>query len=141
MKRLLIAGLTAVGVVAAGGVAWAMLGGTIVLPDISQGFAQGGGGGGCQTSSVTFTVPDPTWSNTAGDWMVSTIGYSGISTVCVNLGTADLQLTLTADNQQNAAATATATNMGSSSGTLTLSSAVPFDTATSGDYYYLVKDN
>ena len=140
MKKTLAIGLTTVAVVAAGGVAWAALGGFVSVPDVVQGVATGGGGGSCQVTSVTFTVPTPTWDNTMGDYAVTTIGYSGITTQCVNLGTADLVLNLTNGGTQSLA-TATASNMSSASGTLTLSTAVSFDDASSGTYNYLVKDN
>lgn len=140
MKRSIIVGAVIGTVAVAGaGVAWAVLSGVVVVPDAIQGIATGGGANSCQTGAVTFTVPDPTWSNSAGDYTVSTIGYSGINTQCVNLGTADLILNIT-DGSPTSLANATATNMSSSSGTLTLSTPIPFDDATTGTYRYLVKD-
>ena len=140
MRKTLAVGLTAGVALAAGGVAWAVLGGFVAVPDVVQGIATGGGSGSCQGNAVTFTVPDPTWDNSMGDYAVTQVAYSGISTQCVNLGTADLVLNLTNGSTQSIA-TATASNMSAATGTLTLSTAVSFDDATSGTYNYLVKDN
>ncbi len=140
MRTKLVIGLTVGGLVAATGVAWAVLGGVLITPDAVQGIVTGGGSGSCQNSGVTFTVPDPTWSNTDGDYVVASIGYSGIATACVSLGTADLVLNIT-DGSPTSIATATASNLSSANGTLTLSTAISFDEATTGQYRYLVKDN
>lgn len=140
MKRAAVAGLTAAGVLAAGGVAWAVLGGSLLVPDAVQGVIQGGGSGSCQTGGLTFTIPSPTWDNQMGDYAITTVAYSGVSTQCVNLGTADLIVNLV-NGGTNSIATATASNMSSATGTLTLNNAVSFDDATSGTWNYLVKDN
>lgn len=140
MRKKLAVGVVAAVAVAGGGVAWAALGGFLVTPNLVQGLVVGSGSVSCQTGGVTFTVPTPTWSNTAGDYMVSTLNYSGINTTCVNLGTADLVLNITSGGT-NSLANATATNMSTAAGTLNLSTAIPYDDAVSGRYVYFVKDN
>jgi hypothetical protein len=140
MRKRVIAGVATVGIVGAGAVAWAALGGIVNVPDVVQGIAQGGGASSCQTTAVTFDVPEPTWNNSLGTYAVSTIGFSGITSACVTLGTADLLLTLTNNNGQTIYATATASNMSATSGTLNLSQPVPFDLATSGSFNYLVRN-
>lgn len=139
MKKKLVAAVAGFGVVATAGAAWAFLGGQVVVPDGIQGLVQGSGPVSCQTGGVTFTVPDPVWNSSAQDYVVSTIGYSGITTACVNLGTADLLLNVTSGGAT--VTSAQATNMSSASGTLTLTTPLDFDTATSGQYNYFVRDN
>lgn len=127
-----------IALVAAGGVAWAALGGVVYLPDVVQGLATPNGGNSCQTSALSFTVPTPTWDATLGDYAVTTLDYSGVSQICQNQGTADLQVRLV--NANNTLATATALNLQTNGGTLTLSQAVTYDAATSADYVYLVSN-
>jgi hypothetical protein len=88
---------------------------------------------------VTFTVPEPTFDNTLGKYQISTLGYSGITTTCQNLETADLDVRL----WRNGAtlASGSASNMTSGSGTITLSNSVDFDDAVNAQFIYLVKDN
>lgn len=139
MKKKLVTGLVAVGVVGSAGIAYATIGGFLNLPGIVQGIATGNGSNSCQTGPVTFTVPDPTWSNSASDYIVSSLDYSGISTPCVTLATADLEVQVLAAGQS--VASATASNMQASTGTLTLSSPVPYGQMQAATVNYLVKDN
>ena len=140
MKKKLVGALVAGGTLVTASTAWALLSGVLVTPDVVQGLINGGGSGSCQTGGITFTVPEPTWSNTDGDYMISAIAYSQIAAACVTLGTADLVLNIT-DGSTNSIANATATDMGNTSGNLTLSNSITFDEATTGQYFYLVKDN
>lgn len=139
-RKKLTAALATVGVLAVGGVAFAALSGLVVVPDVITGLAQGPGAVSCQGSSVTFTVPDPTWNPSLGEYAVTTIDYSNIATTCVNLGTADLVLTITPANTSTVLALGTATDMGASAGSITLSQALPFDTAAGADFQYLVRN-
>mgnify|MGYP000597852771 CR=1 FL=1 len=125
-----------VALLAAGGVAWAALGGVVYLPDVVQGIATGNGGNSCQTSALSFTVPTPTWSNSLQDYAVSTVDYSGVTQICQNQATADLELRLVVNN--STVATASAANLQTVGGTLTLSQEVTYDAATSADFVYLV---
>jgi hypothetical protein len=139
MKKRIIAGVTTVGIVGAAGVAFAALGGFLNVPDAVQGLVSGNGAASCQTNGVTFTVPDPTWNNTLGTYEVSTLGYSGISTTCQNLGTADLDVRVW--NGSVTLASGVVSNMVSGSGVISLSNPVEFDAAVNANYIYLVKDN
>ena len=142
MKRRTIGITTAVAALgaAAGGVAYAVIGGTLAVPDLSIGLVTGQGSNSCQTTAITFTVPSPTWSNVVGDYVVSSIDYSGITTPCVNLGTADLTLNITASGGTNSLTNATALNMSNASGTLILSTAITYSDATTGRYNWTVKN-
>lgn len=140
MKKKIIVTAAVGGTLAISGIAWATLSGVLVTPDVVQGLINGGGSGSCQTGGITFTVPEPTWSNSDGDYMVSDIAYSQIAAACVTLGTADLVLNIT-DGSTNSIANATASDMGNTSGNLTLSNSITFDEAVTGQYFYLVKDN
>ena len=140
MKRKLVAVAIVVPTVAVAGVAWALIGGIINVPAIAQGFIPGSGAQGCQTSGVTFDIPDPTWDNTAGTYVVTTVDYSGITANCVSLGTADLNLTLTGGANPNPIATGNASNMGATSGTLTLDNPVEFDLIATANFNFIVKD-
>lgn len=131
---------TVVGSVAVAGVAWAALTATITVPAISTGFGTAPGSSSCQTAPVTFEVPSPTWSPQLGDYAVSSIAFGSITSTCVNIGTADLILTVTMPNSNAQIATGTASNLSSSSGTITLSNAIPFELASEADYYFLVRN-
>ena len=134
-----IATAVPVAVIASGGIAWAILSGTVVLPDVSQGVASTVGGGSCQgATSVNFTVPTPTWDNAGAEYVVSTLNYSNISTPCVNLGTADLQVYVTANGAT--IGSATASNLSSATGTLTLSQPIAYADITTASYSYLVSE-
>jgi len=139
MRKRVITGLATVGIVATAGVAFAALGGILNVPNLVQGLVVGGGTTSCQTNAVTFTVPEPTFDNTLGKYQISTLGYSGITTTCQNLETADLDVRL----WRNGAtlASGSASNMTSGSGTITLSNSVDFDDAVNAQFIYLVKDN
>ena len=141
VKKLVVIPAVAVGDLAAGGIAWATLGGAITGTDVITGIATGTGSNSCQTGGLTFDVPSPTWNNSAGDYVVSTVDYSGIATACVNLGTADLIITVTANGSTQSIATATASNLSSATGTLSLSTPVSFDEITNGRIYYLVENS
>ena len=144
MKRRTIGIATAVVALGAAstGVAWAILGGTVTAADIAQGVASGGGSNSCQTGGLTFTVPSPTWSNSDGTYNVSTIDYSGLSAACVTLGTADIVLNLTASGQAGPSiASGTVTNATATTGTITLSTALSYDSAQSATYRYLVEND
>jgi len=138
MRKKVIAGVATVGIVGTAGMAFAALGGILNVPDVVQGLVSGGGASSCQTNAVTFTVPDPTFDNTLGKYQISTLGYSGITTTCQNLGTADLDVQLW---DGTTLSSGSAVDMTSSSGTITLSNSVDFDDAVNADYIYLVKDN
>lgn len=140
MKRVAIGAAIVVLVIGVAGVAWALLGGSVTSPDISIGRATGTGSTSCQTQAVNFDVPPPTWDSTLGDYAVTTVDYAGIESACVSLTTADLLLTITPSGGSTVLATASATDMSASSGTLTLSTAISFDDASTGSYEYLVKD-
>lgn len=139
-RKKLTAALATVGVLAVGGVAFAALSGLVVVPDVITGEATGPGATSCQNSGVTFTVPSPTWNPTQGAYAVTSIDYSGISSICVNLGTADMVLTITPPNASTVLASGTATNMGAATGSITLNQPLPFDTAAGASYEYLVRN-
>jgi hypothetical protein len=138
-RKKLIVPLVVVGTVTAVGVAFAAIGGFVQVPDAITGLATGGGSSSCQTTSITFTVPEPTFDATVNQYTVSTIDYSGISPACVTLGTADLIVTIT-NGGSTVYATATASNMNASFGTLNLSSDIEFEDATSASYNFLVRN-
>lgn len=138
-RKKLIVGLSVVGVVAATGVAIAAIAGFVQVPDAVTGIATGGGSNSCQSTPVTFIVPEPVYDNSLNEYAVGTIDYSGISATCVNLSTADLIVTVT-DGSSLVYATAAATNMTVNSGTLTLSQPIPFETAASASYVFLVRN-
>ena len=71
-KPLIIAGVVGGSIITAA-TAWALLGGTVLLPDAVEGLASAGGGGSCQTAALTFTVPDPTWDATQSAYVVSSL--------------------------------------------------------------------
>ena len=137
MKKLIAIPAVGMGVLAAGGIAWAALGGFVNVPDVIQGAATGQGASSCQTSALTFTLPEPTWDAATTDYVVTSISYSGISTPCVNLATVDLELRIVSGSQT--LATATEANLSSSSGSMSLTPAVSFDTAANAEFVYLVK--
>jgi len=139
MRKKVIAGVATVGIVAAAGVAFAALGGILNVPSAVQGFVTGNGASSCQTNAVTFTVPDPTFDSTLGKYQISTLGYSGITTACQALETADLDVHLWRNG--STLASGSAVDMKSGSGTITLSNSLDFDDAVSAQYIYLVKDN
>jgi hypothetical protein len=142
MKKLIVIPAVGVGILAAGGVAWAILGGTVTAADIAQGIASGGGSNSCQTGGLSFTVPAPTWSDSDGNYMVSTIDYSNLSSACVNLGTADIVLNLTASgNSGPSIASGTETDAQASTGTINLSTPLSYDAAQSATYRYLVENS
>lgn len=134
-KRYLVPAI-AVPAVFVGGVAWAALTGTVALPQVAQGIATPGSSGGCQTSSLAFTVPDPVWNNSASAYEVTTIDYAGIDSPCQNTG-ADLELKLV--DGSTTIASATDANLTTAGGTLTLSNPVSFDRISVADFVYLVK--
>lgn len=139
MRRLVIGAVAAGGVVAAGGIAWALLGGLVTVPQIAQGVATGGGANGCQTVPVNWQIPTPTWNATANDYVITQVSYSGVTNTCVTLGTADLIVNVVVGGQS--LANGSSLNMGASTGTITLSGPVPFDDASTAQYRYLVRDN
>lgn len=141
MKKKLITGITFIAVLGSAGIAWAFINGTVTVPDVVAGLASGGGANSCQTNPITFILPDPTWDQTMGEYTVNAIGYSGIDTACINLGTADLTLTITASGQTVALSTGTATDIGTSAGTISIVQAVPFDVAANSDYNFLVSNS
>lgn len=138
-KKTIFGGVIVTGLVASMGVAWATLSGILVVPDAISGAVQGNGASSCQTAAVTFTVPDPTFSVSSQDYVVSTIDYSGISTSCVQLGSADLLLNLTLGN--SGLTSGQISNLTASSGTINLEAEVPFSDVTSARFNYLVRDN
>lgn len=137
MKKKLIAPIALLATVGAAGAAFALLGGFVNVPNAVEGLAQGPGTSGCQTSSVNFEIPDPVWDASTTSWVVLSVDYAGITTACVNLGTADHDLRIV--NGNTTLASATATNMGATSGTMTLTPVVDFDALANADFVYLVK--
>jgi hypothetical protein len=138
MKKKIIGGIVAIGLIVSAGIAWAAIVGFVNVPDVVQGIASGTGSTSCQLTAITFDIPEPEWNVSLADYGVSTVDYGGISQTCQNLGTADLLLTVTDNN--NVIATGSALNMSSASGTITLSSPVIFDTAANADYNFLVRN-
>ena len=141
MNKKKVGIISAVGItaVAGAGVAFAAIAGFVQVPDAVTGFANGGGSNSCQTTAVTFVVPEPTFDSSVNQYTVSTIDYTGISATCISLGTADLLLTVT-NGSSLVYATASATNMNSGGGTLTLSANIEFEAATSADYNFLIRN-
>jgi hypothetical protein len=136
MKKKIIIPTVVVGGLAATGIAWAALTGTVALPQASQGTATPGAPAGCQTSSLAFTVPDPVWNNATGAYEIATIDYAGIDSACQNSG-ADLELHLV--NNGATLADASELNLTTAGGTLTLSAPVDFAEISVADFVYLVK--
>lgn len=143
MRKGVVFGISAAGAALLAGAAFAVVSGFVVTPDIDTGSVSGSGGSNsCQAGSgVTFTVPNPTWSDTLGDYAVSTINYSGITSTCTGLGTADLTLNITIPPATSSIANATASNISSATGSLTLSTPITYSDAANGDYNFIVKDN
>lgn len=139
MRKVAIVGLTAAAAVAGATVAWAVFTANIVVPAINTGQGTGVQPSSCQTSQITFTVPDPTFSASAGEYQITTLDYSGIDTACINLGTADLNVNMV--NGSTLLADGTASNMGAASGSITLSAPVEFDMAAQADYRFMVSNS
>jgi hypothetical protein len=139
-RKKIVAGVVVVGLVASAGVAFAAIAGFVQVPDAVTGFANGTGSTSCQTTAITFEVPEPTFDTSVNQYTVSTIDYSGISSTCVTLGTADLVVTVT-NGSSTVYATATASNMTLSTGTLTLSQDIEFEDSASASYNFLVRNN
>ena len=142
MKKRVIAGVATVGIVATAGVAWAVIQANLVIPGISQGVAQGGNPADCMGGqAVTLTVPDPVWSDAIGDYAVSTIDFSGITTSCVNLGTADIVLNMTDGASPASIASGFSNNLSATSGTITLDNTLTFNEAANAEFNYIVRNN
>lgn len=137
-RKALIVGIAG-GSILLAGAAWAAIGGFVQVPDAVTGLANGNGSASCQTSPITFDVPEPTFDTNTNRYVVSTVGYSGINTTCTILQTADLVVTIT-NGSSTVYATATASNMTSTNGTLNLSSDIEFEDAASADYNFLVRN-
>ena len=133
-RKILIASITG-GVIITASAAYALLGGSVALPDIAQGLA-GGTSNACQTSAVNFVVGDPVWDSSTVSWLISSVDYTNIDPLCVNAGDADLELKIT--DGANTLATGTATNITNAVGTMTITPALDFDTINGADFQYLV---
>lgn len=133
-KKLVIAGVIG-GVMVTASAAYALLGGTVTLPDIAQGLA-GGTSNACQTSAVNFVVGDPVWDSSSVSWLITSVDYTNIDLLCVNAGDADLDLKIT--DGAATLSTGTATNMTASNGSMTITPALDFDTINGADFQYLV---
>lgn len=139
MRKKIVIPLVVVSAAAVTGVAFAAIAGFVQVPDAVTGLASGGGSNSCQTTAITFEVPEPTFDTDSNSYIVSTIDYSGISSACTTLTTADLIVTIT-NGSSTVYATATASNMTLSSGTLTLSQPIEFENAAIADYNFLVRN-
>lgn len=141
VSRGIVAGLVAFAVAVTAGIAYALITANVVTPSLDVGAGQGTGGTSCQTgSAITFTWPTPTWSNVEGDYLVSTLEYSNITSACVTLGTADMTVNIVASGGTTSVANATASNMGAATGTLNLSTPLTFDVATNAAIKFYVKN-
>jgi hypothetical protein len=140
MRKRIVGGVVVVGLVASVGVAWAALGGFLSVPNIAQGLVNGSGTSSCQTTGVDFDVPDPVFDSVLSTYVVTEIGFSGISPACVTLGTAIIDLTMVEGGSSAILATASEGSIGST-GLFTLSAPVPFDDAVNASFNYLVKNN
>ena len=134
-RKILIGSLIGGGVVITAGAAFALLGGSVLLPDIAQGLA-GGTANACQTSAVNFVVGNPVWDGGSISWVINSVDYQGIDPICVTAGDVDLELKIT--DGYTTLATGTATNMSAGTGTINLTPALDFDTINGADFQYLV---
>lgn len=142
MKKKLVTVAVAVGAVSAAGVAWAALSGIIYTPSVVQFIATAGTPANCQSgSTVELTIPEPTWDNTLGDYAVASIDYANITSGCVSLGTADLILNITTGGSPTSIANGSVLNLSSTSGTIVLNNPLPFDTASNGEFNYIVRNS
>lgn len=134
-KRLaIIAGLTVVFLTGAA-VAFAVLGGTVTGITGAVGVATGSSSA-CQNQNVNFSWGGATWDNAAGQWNVTTLGYSNITNACV---TANAVLNYAVENSSGITVASGNATTTATSGTITL--ATPIDAATLTDLsvnYYVV---
>lgn len=132
--KIVVASLTAV-FVGGVGVAWAVLGGNIVVPSIAQGLAGSNPVTSCQTTNVNFNVPDPTFNQVSAVYQNTTIDFSQFAADCVtNTATLEVQVL---DSTGAYLATGTTVPSGTT-GTLTISPAVEFSAMSTADIIYLV---
>ena len=139
-KRAVVGTLVTVSVVAMAGAAWAYITSTASAPGFNTGAATTSTVASCQAGAIAFTWPSPTWSDTAGDYMVTTLDYSGIDAACVTLATADLQVNVSLTGSTTSASNATALNMSAATGTLTLSTPLAFNDVSTSDVNFYVKN-
>ena len=140
MKKKLVI-ITGTGLIIAGGsvAAWALLGGTVTVPDAVQGFIPTNGAVSCQSQGINFTIPDPEWNNILGEYAIDSLDYANISAACTSLGTADLDVNLTMPNNPQAIATGTELNLNAASGTMALDNPLPYDIAANALFYWQVR--
>jgi hypothetical protein len=130
--------LTAFGVVAVGGVAWAVISGIVATPNVVTGLVNGLGEQSCQTTGLTFTVPEPDYNATTGEYTVSTIGVSNVDLACVDDATVAVDLNLYDVTGQETIAFGGVSGASVTAFTITLSDPVRYDIATQASYRYLV---
>ena len=137
MKRKVIVTSALVGLTVAGtATAWALITGTVTIPNIAEGLATGTAGS-CQTNAVNFVVPPPAWNPTTTAYEIPAVTYTDIDPACVTLGTADLELNIVKGGIT--VGNASDTNIGASSGSMTLTPALGIDVIDGATFNYLVK--
>jgi hypothetical protein len=140
-KRTAVTGIVVVSVLATAGAAWAFVSATISSPTLDTGSITGNASATCQTgTSIAFAWPAPVWSDTTGDYSVTTLDYSNITAACVTLATADLQVNIALNGTTVSVANATAANMSATSGTLNLSTPMEFSDAQTSVVSFFVKN-
>ena len=136
-KRTIIGGVVATALVASIGVAWAAVLGVLNIPDVVTGSVQGTGAASCQVDPVEFTIPEPTFSVSALDYVVDKIEYSGINTACIQAGNTDLLLQLTQGYSN--LVSGSVEDMTSDTGFINLAAAVPYSDVVTAKFNYLVR--
>lgn len=139
-KRAIVGTVVAVSLVATAGAAWAYIASTATAPGFNTGAANTSTTATCQTGAIAFEWPSPTWSDGTGNYMVSTLDYSGIDAACITLATADLQVNVSLAGSTVSASNATASNMSAATGTLTLSTPLAFNDVSTSKVNFYVKN-
>ena len=132
-KKVLFISLTAA-TVGGAGIAWAVLGGTITLPGVAEGFALPIASSSCQVGAINWTVPPPTFNNVTTQYETSTVDFAGFDSGCVTLNaTLDLQV-IDSNGDFLTTGSLTPSSVG---GTVPIT-AVPFNDMVGATFVYLV---
>jgi hypothetical protein len=137
MKRKVVVTSALIGLTVAGtATAWALITGTVTIPNIAEGISTGTSGS-CQTNAVNFVVPAPTWNPSTTAYEISSVAYTDVDPACVTLGTADLELNIVKGGIT--VGSASDSNMGASTGSMSLTPALGIDVIDGATFNYLVK--
>ena len=136
-KKIILGATVTVGVIAAGGFAFAALGGYITGTNYNLGTATGSSSP-CQNSPMTFDFAAPVWDQQAVAFTVASMDYSGITPACLSSGgSVGLSVAVV-----NGGQTLDFQSFGTSnaSGTITFSHPLPADDVKGASVEYAVKN-